>query len=86
MTPDSVELLFGSLWLGSIFGTWLVYFGGMQMIQLWEELPPNKIIIISILFMIGFAVVMGWAQFQRRIYQYQAVTDFVLQNENIVSK
>jgi len=81
MTSDMVEWFFGGAWLFAIFFLWLIYFGGMegdQSVQVWPSVSMRDAALIGVIFAIAFMVVMSWVQFQRRVSQYAAVTDFVL--------
>lgn len=81
MNLDSAEWFFGGAWIFAIIFLWLIYFGGLsdeQTIQVWPEVSHTQAIMFGLLVMFGFMIVMGWVQFQRRVSQYSAVTDFVL--------
>lgn len=79
MNIDTVEWFFGALWMIAIIFMWMIFFGNPDaMSPVFSSVTQTSAFWISILCAVAFAMVMGWVQFQRRVSQYMAVTDFVL--------
>ena len=76
MSPDTLEWVFGGIWLGAIIFLWLVYFQQFEenKLSIWGPYTPGSAFIIAIVAMILFMFAMAWIQFQRRLHQYQEVT------------
>lgn len=79
MNSDTVEWFFGAAWLMAIIFMWMLFFGNPEsMNPVFKEVTQGTAFTVGLVCAVAFGIVMSWVQFQRRMSQYSAVTDFVL--------
>lgn len=79
MNSDTVEWFFGAAWLMAIIFMWMLFFGNTEsMNPVFKEVTQSTALTVGLVCAVAFGIVMSWVQFQRRMSQYSAVTDFVL--------
>lgn len=82
MNSDTVEWFFGGAWIVAIVFLWLVYFSSTEItLPVFDVISKQKAFVMGLVIAIGFMIVMGWVQFQRRVGQYSAVSSHVLKDQ-----